>query len=258
MPDEENDLQDDLDEAADAPVEGEADESDAPQAVTTEELQTRVNALEAELRAANTKNSRDLIAAIGRVQSLQQKVDAGSPDAANVASLRTQMTAVNEMLDAVLDDETVDPKVKARATAARTKAQGVAEQERITAMQAEIDALKNPKAPSEPAENAPTSFEAGVVTAIEAAGLDPDDELFDWKGEASTILTTQGPKAALAYFKKQIAAGLEAKATAGRRQTKKDAAGTQGARPSGDASDQLDPSRSAEDRYKYLKSIGAI
>lgn len=252
MADETNTSPDDLDDDSD-----ESNGDAGQQSVTLESLQAMITAQQAEitaLRGGHTKSQTDLLTAVGRLQSLQAKVDAGTGDAGAVSKLTAQMTAANEALDALLEDETVDPKVRAKATAARTKADANSE---IAELRREMAAMKAARAVVEPT-NAPSPFETGIVAAIEAAGLDPDDTaLFDWRGMASSLLSTQGPAAATAYFKTQIAAGLEAKATAGRRQGRKDAAGGN-VKPSGSELGPLDESRSAKERLEYLHSVGAI
>lgn len=216
-----------------------------------ESLQAEVAAL----RASDTQRQTALISAVGRLQSLQAKVDAGNGDAETLSKMDAQLSAAHDMLDALLEDEAVDPKVRAKAQAARTKATSKSE---LDELRRKVEKLEAPKATAQPeTTNAPTPFEVGVVTAIEAAGLDPNDAIFDWKGEASSLLHTQGAAAARDYFKRKIAEGIEAKAAAGRRQTRKDAAGEK-TTPAGDAENPLNPARSLEDRAKYLRSIGAI
>ena len=250
MPEDTNDdLPDDQDDTSGDGT----DDGGEQQGVTLEQLQAKIDSLE----ATNTKTSRDLIAAVGRLQALQSKVEAGTGDSDTVTALKTQMAAADEILNALLEDEAVDPKVKERAQGARTKAQSKTE---LDALRREIEELKKPRtqqaAPD--TDNAPSPFERGIVLAIQAAGLSPDDPIFDWKGEASAIFHQKGQDAATEYFRKQIEAGLAEKATASRRQNRKDAGATQSGKPGGDALKPLDPSRSIEDRLKHLKEIGAI
>lgn len=246
-----NDLPDDQDDDT-LDLEGETDDDKGEQqGPTLEQLQAEL----ATLKASNTKSQRDLISAVGRLQALQAKIEAGTGDSETVTALQTQMAAANEVLDALLDDEAIDPKVKERAKSARTKAQS---DSTLAALRREIEALKTPKQPAPPAAaDGPTAFEVGIVTAIQAAGLDPDDaELFDWK-EATQLFHLQGADAAREYFRTQISSGLAAKSAAGRRQAKKEAGGTQ-TKPSGNAASPLDPSRSAEERLKYLIEQGHL
>lgn len=263
MPDTTNDLpDDDLDPSDDGANDGAGDDGDdaGQQGVTAEQLQARV----AELETLNTRQSRDLIAAIGRLQALDEKLTKGSGDDSAVAALKAGLDTANEMLDALLEDEAIDPKVKERATRARTTAQARADREEAERLRQRVEELeKNPPRPAaapSAADNAPTPLEEGLVAAIEAAGLDPDDEnLFDWKGEATRLLRTQDARAVTAYFRKQIAAGLEAKNAANRREVRRGAGLNQNGRGGdGGATGPLDPSRSAEERYQHLKSIGAV
>jgi hypothetical protein len=250
MDDLENDTQDDLDESSDST-------DVTPPAVTLESLQAEIAASKAEiaaLRSADTRRQTDLVSAVGRLQSLQAKVDAGNGDAATLAELDTRLGAAHDMLDALLEDEAVDPKVREKAKAVRSKATKDSE---IADLRREVEALKAPKATAPQPDNGPTPFETGVITAIEAAGLDPDDAIFDWRGEASALLNGQGPAAARDYFKRKIAEALELKAVAGRRQSRKTAAGDTGT-PAGAAGNPLDPSRPKDEQLAYLRSIGAI
>lgn len=249
----ETDLPDDQEDTA-LDGDDETGDSGEQQGPTLEQLQTEL----ATLKATNTKSQRELIAAVGRLQALQAKVDAGTGDSETVTALRTQMAAANEVLDALLDDEAIDPKVKERAGRARTKAQADSE---LAALKREIEALKaDRKTPAQQTvnDNAPTPFEVGVVTAIQTAGLDPDDTaLFDWQ-EATQLFHTQGAAAARDYFKKKIEEGLASKSAAGRRQVKKEAGSTQVNKAGGPATNPLDPERPAEERLKYLISQGHI
>ena len=262
MPDTTNDLpEDDLDLNDDGANDGAGDEQDDAdqQGVTAEQLQARV----AELETLNTRQSRDLIAAIGRLQALDEKLTKGSGDAEAVAALKAGLDTANEMLDALLEDEAIDPKVKERASRARTTAQARADRDEAERLRKRVEELeKNPPRAAAPdaAADAPTPFEEGLVAAVEAAGLDPDDaDLFDWKGEATRLLQTQGARAVTAYFRKQIAAGLEAKNATNRRESRRGAGLNQSTRTDGgNATSPLDPSRSAEERYQHLKSIGAV
>ncbi len=221
-----------------------------PQAAELATLKAEVAAL----RNLNTSQSRDLIAAVGRLQSLADKVEQTPADDPRVAGLTAQMEAANEMLDALLDDEAVDPKVKERAQRARSNVQAKTDRQELEALKREVAAMKAPKStPAPDAGLTKSSFEVGVETAILAAGLDPDDALFDWGGEATRLLRSQGPAVALTYFKTQIAAGLEAKAAAGRRQGRKTAGGTQ-TTPGGDGTDPLDESRPQEERLRWMRA----
>ena len=243
------------DDQEDTTLDGDDETGDSgeQQGPTLEQLQTEL----ATLKATNTKSQRELIAAVGRLQALQAKVDAGTGDSETVTALQTQMAAANEVLDALLEDEAIDPKVKERAGRARTKAQSDSE---LATLRREIEALKNDRKAPAPAanDNAPSPFEVGVVTAIQTAGLDPDDtSLFDWQ-EATQLFHTKGAAAATDYFKTKIAEGLASKSAAGRRQTKKDAGSTQVNKAGGPATNPLDPERPAEERLKYLMAQGHI
>lgn len=257
MPETTNDLPDDDLDLDDTGPAGDDKGDDDQQGVTAEQLQARV----AELETLNTRQSRDLIAAIGRLQALDEKLSKGTGDAEAVATLQAGLDTANEMLDALLEDDAIDPKVKERATRARTTAQAKndrAEAERLRKRVEELE--KNPPraATASAADDAPTPFEEGIVAAIEVAGLDPDDELFDWK-EATRLMRSQGQRAVTAYFRKQITAGLEAKSATNRREGRRGAGLQQsGGSSSGSATSPLDPSRSAEERYKHLKAIGAV
>lgn len=225
-----------------------------PQAVTLETLQAEV----ASLRAAQTKQVTDFTAAVGRYQSLEARVAARGGDADVLVELRSRQEAMDEALKAVLDDETVSPAIKARAQAAFDKQTAAAATARDTAQQKRIEALETAQrgGASGGAQAAAVSpFERGVLTAIEAADLDPDDPAFDWAGKASEAVL-KGEAAGLAYFKAKI---KELVAARDGRQTRKEAAGTaKGGTASGGNKGALDASRPVEDRLKHLQTLGVI
>lgn len=233
-----------LEEDAGDEADGEQDEDDV--AVLKREI--------AELRGQNDKLERGLKADIGRLHSLITRAESGRGNTeAQQRQIEAQLEAVKGTLSAVLDDDTISPEIRARARAAAEKAIADA---KLAGMQAQIESRGRTPEPDAPAGGG-QDFEDGIVFAIEAAGLDPDDSaLFDW-AEAGQILRAQGQGATRAYFRKKIGEAKATQQATSRRQTRKDA-GKGSPSPEGSSTRELDPSLSTEVRLKKLIEMGVI
>lgn len=258
MPDPEDLPEDELDDenldGAGDSGDGEGDDTDlGQQGPSYEDLKAELD----DLRGQHTRSQRELISAIGRLQAMEARVK-NSGNAEDIATLRAGLKTANTLLDTLLEDEALDPKVKDRAARARAQADAESSKAELEALRRQVAELRTPPAPQSVAENAPTPFEEGIVTAITAAGLDPDDPAFDWTGEASRILNSQGQRATVTYFQKKIAELVEAKGAANRREARRSAGRSQAGAPAGGAVDPLDPSRPVSEGYEALKKMGAI
>ena len=212
----------------------------------------------ADLKAQNVKIGRDFQSSVGRLHSLIERLQSGRGDTGALeAQLKPQIEAVNSTLEAILEDEATSPELRARARAIAKEAKSAAD---LATVRAELAAMKNGGGEDEaPASGAPSPFEQGIVLAIQAAGHDPDDPIFDWRGAAG-IYSTQGEAATLLYFRQKIGEATAAKAAAERRQTRKEASGKGGGTPSpeGTGARTLDPSLPKEERIKRLVEMGVL
>lgn len=252
-----DDADDTEDTAADSAEDDSSDDDQNPD-LTPERLLARVEALE----AANATHARNLTAAIGRYQKLQAKIDSGDDSTKTLRELRAASTASQAAIDAILEDEAIDPAVKARARAARQQAASDSEKQELLDR---LDRLENkrpdPTSDDEDDTSPPavSPFERELWSMITSFGLEITDPVFDWKGEATRILTTQGQDAARAYFTTKIREKLEGTQSSERRQQRKRAAApANGTPPAGSLRNELDASRPLEDRLKHLQSLGAI
>lgn len=238
----------------DDPETGDDDETGQQVEVTPEafkELQDKFAALE----ASQTRTQRDVTAAIGRYQSLAAKVEKAPEDTASVRQLQAQSTAVREALEALIEDEAADPKVQSKARAALAKMPDP-EKEELRDRVAALEAARGESRPQ--GGNGPSSFESEIVDEIESYGLDPDDSAFDWRGEGTSLLTTQGPAAARRYFRAKIKELLDTKNTTERRQARKNAGGEKKVTPAGGSSTSPLHSENREEAMKHLESLGIL
>lgn len=252
MPDPTTQPDDEL-EDQDATDDGASDDESSPPEVTPEAF-AALQAQIAELRATSVRATRDAAAAIGRYQSLAARLDAKPEDSALLKQLQAQGDAVTAALNAVIEDDTVDPKVQAKAREALAKIPDPEKED----LRARLAALEKARAiPT--VQPATTDFEREIEDEITGYGLNPDDPAFDWKGEASSLLTTQGPAAVRTYFRAKIKTLLDEQRTAGRRQQRKEAGKTDTKTvPAGNNANPLDLSRPTEERLKWLQDQGII
>ena len=247
---EENDQLPDEDEEEESPDQDPNASSEQQTGVSLEQLATEV----ATLKTQSTKAMRDFSAAVGRLNSLYTKLESGRGDTVTtVNQLNAQVKAVDGMLAAVLEDEGLDPKVRAKAAEVRSKVTGDSE---LANLKAEIDALKNGDKEQRQAPPADTAFEQSIVDEIESYGLSPDDPTFDWKGEATSLLMGQGPGATRTYFRTKIKELLASGGAADRRQERKKAAGEKV--PAGNKAARTFNSGNEEEDIKTLIKMGII
>lgn len=255
-----NDAPPDDPDTGDDNADDEGDDGEQGQESETDQLKREI----AELRAQNTKIGRDFQSSVGRLHSLIERLQSGRGNTdALEAQVKTQIEAVNSTLEAILEDEATSPELRARARAIAKEARSASE---LAALRAEVAAMKGGGNEDED-EPAPqrggnvSPFERGIILAIEAAGHDPDDPIFDWSGEATRIFRSQGEEATIAYFRQKIGEATTAKAAAERRQSRKEAGG-KGANgsppPEGSGARHLDPSLPKEERIKRLVEMGVL
>lgn len=218
-------------------------------ALTLEKLSSEV----AELRSQNVQAVRNFNLQVGRLQSLVAKIDSGRGDTDKlITQFNSQVSAVDGAINAILEDETLAPDIKAKVAQARIKANSDSE---LATLKAEMAAIKTGSIA--PPTTGELSLEASIVEEIESFGLNPDDDTFDWKGEASNVLTTKGPAATRTYFRTKIKEMLAAQSATERREERKQAAGDK-VTPENKSTRLLDPANSAESNIKKLIEMGVI
>lgn len=221
------------------------------------QLEDRLAAVEGQ----NTKLVRDFSSAVGRVQSLIDRLESGRQvDAERFKTqLNTAVGGVEQQLDTILSSDMVDPELRARAQQARDRLRAETEQ---ASLKAEVAALK--QAVTAPRQQAPdpsqlSPLETNVHTMIADAGLRIED--FDWT-EANTVYGTRGEPGVYAYFTNKIAERRAESNAADRRQTKKTNAGKGSPSASGVGSDVTSKLEAAADNgdiaggIELLRSLG--
>jgi len=179
----------------------------------------------ANVEGHSIKLVRDFSAAVGRVQSLVDRLESGRQyDAERFKTqLSTAVGSVEKQLDTILESDIVDPEIRARAQQARDRLRAETEQ---ASTRAEIEALKAVLTQSRQAPpvdpNQLTPLETNVHTMIADAGLKIDD--FDWE-EANNVYSRRGEPGVYAYFTSKIAERKTEATAAERRQAKKVSAG---------------------------------
>ena len=237
-----------------------AEGAEAPEADDAEQGEDRLAALQRELQASQAtvaKLEREVKASIGRFQSAVSRLEAGrgDPDALK-REVEAQFSEVRGALSAILEDEAISPEVRERA---RAVAQTAKSEAAMRALQAELEQLKTAGRREDATTPAfdPAEFEASMVDLIEAADLDPDDPVWDWKGNATRALLEGGVAGGRAYFRSKIAEVKASRQAGERRQARKQTAG-KGPDPAGGSTSQLDPSRGKEANLKALVDMGVV
>lgn len=229
------------------------DEEDAPLTLDA------VRELIAKETGAHAQTLRQLNTTVGRLQSIMDRQAKSPPkDDESVKLMQERYGEVSELLTLLVSgmDETVlSPEVRERIAAAQREAQRRADKEEILK---EVREANKPPADDGPStEDLLMEFQGEMEALIKQAGLDPDDELFDWSGAAVQALQRGGTTAARAYFIEQIGEGLKEKGAATRRDSRKKNAGK--GSPKGQASGDKDPlsTGSLDDRLAALRALGA-
>lgn len=205
-----------------------------------------------------------LTGTVGRLQSTMDKQDAAPPkNAETVKQMQEQYSEVSELLGAIvdgMDETTLSPAVKQRVTEARDTARRRAENDElfdrvVKAVRPEKD--ETPEI-ADATQTALREFQGRMESLITKAGMDPDDEVFDWSGAASQALRDGGVPGGEEYFLTQIAAGLREQASATRRGARKDSAGK--GSPKGGSRGDKNPltEGTLDERVEELRRRGAL
>jgi hypothetical protein len=213
----------------------------------------------ASLRTQNAQQSKavkDFSAAVGRYQSLIDKMEAGRGDTDKLArQLAASVGGVEQVIDTILADPNIDPEVRARALAARDSTKANA---KLASLEAEIEALKNkPEPVQEVQSNELTVLERTVHTMINRSGLQIED--FNWT-EANLVYSQTGSEAEIiSYFTNKIAEKKAESTAAERRQARKASAGKpapKGADNAGDIATQLENAKDLDEGVEMLRKLG--
>lgn len=254
-----------VNENVDAPEDQDLPEDTQEESEDTEEVPQQPDELAllkqevAILRAQNAqtnKTVKDFSAAVGRYQSLMDRLESGSGDTSRLAKqVQSSIGAVDQVLDTILADENFSPEIRARAMAIRASAKATTELDDI---KAELESLKNrkPEPPTQQTQQEELSpIEQMVHTMIGASGLKIED--FDWN-EAGTVYGTQGDAGVIGYFTNKIAEKRAEAQAAERRQSRKTASSTT-PNPVGAARtpEQMlgDPSLGLDERRRILNDL---
>ena len=212
----------------------------------------------AELKAQNTRLDRDFKSGVGRLQSIVTRLESGrgDPDALQ-RQFNSEMSGVRNILDAILQDENISDESRARARSAIERAKSESD---LAAVKAKLEALEGGGRRVEDDDVLPRrarDFENAMVFAIEQAGLDPDDPMWDWAGAATQVFVQQGEAAGQAYFRKKIGDARATQQASERRQSRKESAGKGGASTAaeGGSTRLLDPANNKEQNLKTLASL---
>lgn len=215
------------------------------------QLEARLTSMEGQ----NVKLVRDFSSAVGRVQSLIDRLESGRQY--DTERLKTQINSavggVEKQLDTILESDIVDPEIRARAQQARDRLRAETEQAQ---MKAEVEALKavmvqrQQQPVVDPSQLSP--LEVNVHTMIADANLKIDD--FDWN-EANSIYAQRGEPGVYAYFTNKIAERKAEATAAERRQVKKTNAGKGSPSASGTGGDVTSKLASAAESGNIAEGI---
>lgn len=242
-------------------VDTESDDSEG-----SEEQPDRLALLEAEIAALknqtaqNIKAVKDFSAAVGRYQSLSDRLESGRGDTEKLTrELSASVTAVDKVLETILSAEDISPELRARAVEVRNRAKAEAE---LADLKATVEALRTapPQREAQAAQTDLSPLEVTLNTMIMEAGFKPTVD-FDWAA-ITEAYKGGGDGGAIKYVLDQITEKrTEAQATA-RRQARRTEAGQgtpRGAAPGADFTAQLEAAADKGDIDKgieLLKSIG--
>lgn len=251
---------DDLDEQTlEDSTEEENEELDSEDSLEEEAQQPdKLALLEQEVTALknqNAKTVRDFNAAVGRYQSLMDKLESGKGDTDKlVTQVHSSIGAVEQVLETLLSDDSISPEVRVKAQEIRNRTKAESD---VASLRAEIEALKTTKTqPVQEVQSEDLSpLERVVHTMINKAGYKIED--FDW-AEANTKYTVGGDDEVLGYFTNKIA-DMKAEAdAASRRQTRKTNASKSPTQVSNSRAPEEtlgDDSISLDDRLATLRSM---
>ena len=212
---------------------------------------------------AQQRNLQKLTGTVGRLQSIMDKQAADPPKNAEVVErMQEQYGEVSELLGLLvdgMDETTLSPAIRQRVTDARDTARRRAENDEL--FDRVVKAVRPERADppeTEAAQSALREFQGRMESLITKAGMDPDDEVFDWSGAASQALRDGGVAGGEEYFLTQIAAGLKEQTSTERRGKRKGNAGK--GSPKGGSRGAKNPltEGTLDERVEELRRRGAL
>ena len=222
------------DEEVEDSIEDDSTEEDSQQPDELALLKAEVAAL----RNQNSKIAKDFSAAVGRYQSLVDRLESGRGDTDKLSrEIASSVNAVDKVLETILSADDISPELRARALEVRRSAKAEAD---LDSLRAEVESLKNRK--PEPVvvdtSNELSPLERTVHTMINKAGFSIED--FNWT-EANAVFSRDGDEGVVAYFTDQIVNRKVEASSTGRRQAKKESSkgSPRGADVGGDITSQL-------------------
>lgn len=217
-------LEDNLDPDSDATDDTDADDSEdkapEPEVDKLALLEQQVTALATQ----NAKLIKDFNSAVGRYQSLMDKLESGKGDTdALVRQVNSSVGAVEQVLDTILNDESVDPELRRKAAEVRSRTKADTE---LATIKAELEAVKTKQnTPQAEVDDDLSPLEGMLNKMVIAAGFHPTRD-FDWV-EAAGVYEKDGEDAVISYFtNKIIEKKTEASATTRRQERKTNASKT--------------------------------
>ena len=173
----------------------------------------------AALRAQNSKVVRDFNAAVGRYQSLMDRLESGKGDTdALVRQVNSSVGAVEQVLDTILNDESVDPELRRKAAEVRSRTKADSE---LATLKAQVEALQAKPVTKAivPDDGELSPLEDMLNKMIISAGFHPTRD-FDW-AEAGDVFAKGGDEAVIAYFTNKIVEKKTDASATNRRQERK-------------------------------------
>ena len=185
----------------------------------------------------------DLKRTVGRIQSLTAKFE--SAPAAQRAEIQQQIddrfSTVSDQIETLLsglDETAIDPATRQKILAAREATRRAAEVQKL------VDDEITKRTPKPAPTQTTSPVEEQIVALIEAADLDPDAPIFDWKGEMTQlVLKDPSGKSLRSYVLNKIVEAKAEEESASRRTTAKRQAGSGTPRPASPANLDADRER---------------
>lgn len=151
---------------------------------------TELEALRAEVESLKQNHSaiEDLKRSVGRMQSLATKWETSSADERGqiAKQIEDRFSALDQQVESIvagLDETALDPATRNRILSVRDQIRRDSELRQLVDQEVEKRVPRQTQNQQEP-----SPLEMELIRTITAAGLDPDSQMFDWKGEMSRLV----------------------------------------------------------------------
>lgn len=203
----------------------------------------------------------DLRRTVGRAQSIASKLDDDKTNEELREELRTLSQRTADSIAAVvdgLDQNLVDPKLRAAVAATQAEAASAAERAKLIAELRAEGVINKPDAKSEVDEAREAANELGreMVGLITGVGLDYKDDAFDWD-KMRVMLAAGGPEDVRTHVMKTIREQISASASDDRRESRRTKSAPDPATVPATSGNELDEGTLAE-RIARAKAMGII